>query len=146
MTDTPREHDGGSDPDQPVVLRRVANEFQAGLIVSTLEAAGIEARAFTNLTGATYVDPNFMEQAPVYVRRRDIERAEQALKARREESVDIAWSELNPGEPERSDLPFRIPFARSVFPAIASLIILSVLLISAVIVVGWLFRWWSSTP
>ena len=67
----------GSDPDQPVTVATAENEIAAGVIVSALEAAGIEARMVGEYTSG------FRAEAPgqvaVIVRQADAEKAHAVL-------------------------------------------------------------------
>lgn len=67
------------DPNQPVVLLTVPNEWQAAMLIAALDARGVQARATGGLTSA------FRAEVPgavrILVRQADLERAQEALKA-----------------------------------------------------------------
>jgi len=92
------------EPEKLVELRTLANEFQAGVIASILEEAGVYATtssgdgASLGIFGATGFRPT-----SVWVRAADVERAEDVLEQRREESVDLDWSEVDVGDPDPDD-------------------------------------------
>ena len=91
------------DPESLVELRRCANEFKAGIVRSVLDDAGIESivgpteKTLPGVFGLT----GFRE-AVVLVRREDLARAQAALDAKRRESVDLDWNEIDVGEPADS--------------------------------------------
>lgn len=80
------------DPNRPVVLTAVANEFEAGVIVSRLELSGIKAVAVGEFTA------NFKAEAPgsvkVLVPFADLERARQVV-AEDQPLDENAWAELS---------------------------------------------------
>lgn len=88
------------DPADLVELRRCANEFQAGIIHAILEDAGIRSTVgTTEKTLPGVFGLSGFREAVVMVRAEDLDRARATLDARREESVDLDWSEINVGEP-----------------------------------------------
>ena len=98
----------GDDPDILVDLMSVSSDFEGELVVRTLEAAGIEAHVFsaTARTLSWMIAPS--RPIRVQVRRRDLERAREALEARRQEleemdleSLEGLQSEGAPETPER---------------------------------------------
>ncbi len=90
--------------DQPVILRTAPNEFQAGIIVAQLEDAGVEATTSAGDTHSLGVfGASGITLTHVWVRPGDVDAAEAALAERREESVDLDWSEVDVGEPDPND-------------------------------------------
>lgn len=89
------------DPNEPVTLTTARTEFEAAILVETLKARGVEAR-FISYAGSllSIYGPILNDPIRVVVRRSDVQAAKDALAAARQDSVDIAWDELDPGEPE----------------------------------------------
>jgi len=85
----------------PCTLLSVANEVEAGGIVTALAEYDIEAFATGGFTSG------FKAEAPgnvqIVVRQSDLERAVLALARIREEQGEIDWSTVDVGEPEESD-------------------------------------------
>ena len=81
------------DPDNPEVLLSVANEIEAGAIVTALAEYGIEAFAAGGYTSG------FKAEAPgwvkVLVAREDLDRAKQVLAEIREGQTEIDWSSVD---------------------------------------------------
>lgn len=88
------------DPNKLVEVRRVTNEFEAGIIVALLQDAGIQSRAvdFDGASRGIFGAASFYPRS-VLVRRQDAERADELLTKRREESVDLDWDEVDVGDP-----------------------------------------------
>ncbi len=83
------------DPNQPVRLTTVPTEAQAALAVAALEQHGVHAQSVGELTSG------FRAEAPggvqILVRRADLERAQEALRAiEAESSPDGAASDRGP--------------------------------------------------
>lgn len=83
-----------------VDLLAVSSDFEGEVVVSALEHAGIPARVFSAV-GRT-LGPMAGQAMPirVQVRRQDLDRAREALRSTREESVDLDWDEIDVGERE----------------------------------------------
>jgi hypothetical protein len=86
------------DPDEPVVLTETLTGFEAETIASALRAQDIPAETAQTATRMTWGVP--IEMVKVMVRRRDLERAQNALRAVKADSVDIDWDEVDVGEEE----------------------------------------------
>lgn len=105
MTSPPREARLlDKDLDILVGLTTARTDFEAEIIVRALEANGIPARAFTIAGAMLQWDVAASQPMRVMVRRRDLERGADILRAVRAESVDIDWSQAevgveDPGEP-----------------------------------------------
>jgi len=84
----------------PVLLTSVPHELAAGIIVAALEQAGVKA----TMTGM--YTSGFRAEAPgwvqVLVAEPDLARAQEILKAGREDSDPVDWSQVDVGEPEDS--------------------------------------------
>jgi len=93
------------DPDVLVELLSTRTEFEAEVIVQKLEDSGVPARSFA--TSATTLGWMAVDPRPVrvVVRRRDLDRARKALQRARTDSIDIDWSELDPGRREPDAAP-----------------------------------------
>jgi hypothetical protein len=83
------------DPNALVLLYSAANEFDAAAIAEALTADGVPATHYG--LAATTLGPyaNTTNPFPVMVRRADFQRAADALKRIRQESVDLDWSEVH---------------------------------------------------
>lgn len=86
-----------NDANDPVSLTTVANEVDAGAIITALAAYDIEANATGGFTAG------FRAEAPgkvqVWVRRKDLKRAQDALREIGQTSQKIDWSQVDVGEP-----------------------------------------------
>jgi hypothetical protein len=87
-----------NDPDSPCVLLSVANEIEAGSILTALADYDIEASTVGGFTSG------FKAEAPgsvqILVRRADLDRANRALAEIRHDEGKIDWSSVDVGEPE----------------------------------------------
>ena len=85
-----------SDPNNPEVLLSVANEIEAGAIVTALAECGIEAFAAGGYTSG------FKAEAPgsiaLLVKRAELDRAKRVLVELQEEREEIDWSKVDVGE------------------------------------------------
>jgi len=90
----------------PLVQAAVAqSEFGAQTKAAVLQDEGIEAFVFLaerGWTGGLGISPSG-PGVPVWVRKSDLQRAQDALKQRVEDSVDLDWNEVDVGEPEAMD-------------------------------------------
>ncbi|MBL0869805.1 MAG: DUF2007 domain-containing protein [Phycisphaerales bacterium] len=98
---------GGSqsnaEPTSPVELTRTNTEFEAAAIAEALRAQGIQARVLGgNLAGMRAEAPAL---ASVIVRRMDLPRATEVLRAVKADSIDIDWNEVDVGDESRADPP-----------------------------------------
>jgi hypothetical protein len=86
------------DPASPRVLMSVANELEAGDIVTALTSYDIEAMTVGGFTSG------FKAEAPglvqILVRSSDLDRAKQALAEIQQDEGKIDWDEVDVGEPE----------------------------------------------
>lgn len=87
------------DPDILVDLTTARTAFEAEAIANALESRGIPARAFTLAGTMLQWDIAGTQPMRIQVRRRDLERARQALHDVRQDSIDIDWSEVDVGAP-----------------------------------------------
>lgn len=86
------------DPDSLVVLTSARTEFEGNTIVAALEAAGIPARLFTGAATVLQFGQHSLDTIKVMVRAGDRDRAAAALRAIKQDSVDIDWSEVDVGD------------------------------------------------
>jgi hypothetical protein len=86
------------DPDSLVVLTSARSEFEGNTIVAALEAAGIPAKLFTGTATVLQFGQHSIDTVKVMVRLADRERAAAALRAIKQDSVDIDWSEVDVGD------------------------------------------------
>lgn len=94
------------DPSQLVVLTTAAHEFEAETIAEALRAQEIPAEVFGGAVRSTMQwDIGFTDPVKIMVRRGDLGRASEVLRALRAESVDIDWDEVQRGEPDISRAP-----------------------------------------
>lgn len=98
------------DPLEPIELTRVMTEFEAATITEALHAAGVLASVLGgNLAGMRAEAP---AMATVVVRRMDLDKARDILRAVKADSIDIDWNEVDIGQPETADLPALCPHCR----------------------------------
>jgi hypothetical protein len=87
-----------SDPNSPCELLSVANEIEAGDLITALAAYDIEAFTVGGFTSG------FKAEAPgnvqILVRRSDLDRAQAALAEIQQDEGDVDWSQVDVGEPE----------------------------------------------
>jgi hypothetical protein len=86
------------DPDILVDLTTARTAFEAEMIAESLRAQGIPAEAFTTAGSMLQWDIAATQPMRVQVRRRDLERARDSLRAIRADSVDLDWSEVDKGD------------------------------------------------
>ncbi len=88
-------------PETLAELTTAANEGEAAVIRATLSAQGIESWQHTansvmlGVWGASGFNPT-----TIRVRESDLARAREALDSARRDSIDLAWNEVDVGEPE----------------------------------------------
>jgi hypothetical protein len=87
-----------ADPDILVPLTYARTEFEAHTIAAALESAGIPSQVFAMTAGALQLGSGLTDPIRVMVRRRDLEEAGRTLRAVRQESIDIDWSEVDVGD------------------------------------------------
>ncbi len=85
------------DPDSPQLLIAVANELEAGTILSALSARGLDARMTGELTSGFRAESPGMVR--VMVRHKDLARAQELLQEISLEAEDIDWSQVDVGDP-----------------------------------------------
>ncbi len=94
-----------NDPNEPVVVATAWTEAEAGIIASSLRERGIEARVFDAVGSVlSAFGPALNQPIQVVVRRSEAEHALATLRAIRQESIDIDWSQIDTGDqgPESS--------------------------------------------
>ncbi len=89
----------GDDPDALQTVAQAESEFEAHTIATVLKEAGIDAYVFGQLSHTMPMGKVFT-QVPVQVKADDVERAQEALQQRQEDSVDLDWDEVDVGERE----------------------------------------------
>lgn len=116
-----------TDPDEPVVLTQTQTGFEAETIVKALEAHGVIATSADVATNVTWGGmAGSFALAKVMVRRDDLERARNALRAIKADSIDIDWSEVDVGDEEPAGSG-RLGRDRWFYLAVGLLIVLGVL-------------------
>jgi hypothetical protein len=75
-----------SDPNHPTVLATAANTFEAAMIVGSLDARGISAKAVGDYTAAFQV--GVASEVQILVRQADLASAQQALSEVRDHDWD----------------------------------------------------------
>ncbi len=88
------------DPDQLVLLMSTRTEFEGRTIAAALEAEGITTKVFAASAQMLQWEGGITSTVRVMVRRADLARAGDVLRATRRDSVDLDWSEVDVGEPE----------------------------------------------
>jgi hypothetical protein len=88
-----------ADPNSPCTLLSVANEIEAGDLVTALAAYDIHASTVGGFTSG------FKAEAPgniqILVRRSDLDRAQSALAEIQRDEGRVDWSEVDVGQPEQ---------------------------------------------
>jgi hypothetical protein len=79
------------------VLKATRTEFEASTIAASLQDNGIPAKVFTGAANVL-LGPNIIDTVKVMVRSADRERAAAHLRAIKQDSVDIDWSEVDVGD------------------------------------------------
>jgi hypothetical protein len=88
------------EPDLLVDLVRVPHGFEAETIAESLQARGIEARAFTTVGDTMQWEAGIKPSCLVQVPRSQLRAAQLALASLKSDSIDIDWDELfGPEEP-----------------------------------------------
>lgn len=91
------------DPNTLVDLTNARSEFEASILIGVLRDRGIPAFTFSNAGMTLQWEVAGSLPFRVCVRREDVERAKEALREARSESVDIDWSQVEVGvNPERA--------------------------------------------
>ena len=86
------------DPDILVDLTTASSEFEAGVIVQSLKDQGIPAHASTAVGTTMQWEIAATQPFRIAVRRADLERAREALRAAKADSVDLDWDQVNTGD------------------------------------------------
>ena len=123
------------DPDILVDLTDAKNDFDAQVIVEALRAQGIPAQAFTTAASTLQWEVAASHPYRVTVRRADLQRAKDALRAIRADSVDLDWDEINTGDKVPEDDSGAKGWARS-----ARWIVIGVVAAAAIAVIGYLIQ------
>jgi hypothetical protein len=93
------------DSDDLVTLTTRRTEFEAHTVVAILQDAGIEAFAFGAVQTVLPLTSRLVA-VPIQVRKRDLDRARQAIQQNVADSVDLDWDEVDVGE-RVDDLPLK---------------------------------------
>jgi len=103
----------GDDPDILALLTTARTEFEGSAMVATLEAEGIPAKVFATGANTLQWEGGYTNPIKVMVRRRDLGRAADALRANRQASVDLDWSQVDVGVADEGEsFPSRRRFGR----------------------------------
>lgn len=86
-----------SDPDSLVDVTNARSEFEASIVIGVLRDRGIPAFTFSNAGMTLQWEVAGSLPFRVCVRRNDLERARDAIREARSESVDIDWSQVAVG-------------------------------------------------
>jgi len=128
-----------NDPDILVPLTSARSEFEAETIAESLRAQGIPAEVFGTAARTGQWEFGINNDVKIMVRRADVDRAGEVLRAVKADSVDVDWSEVDIGAPPEGtadDHPQKnTPRARDRRHLITAWIILLVLLLLALLVV-----------
>jgi hypothetical protein len=87
-----------NDPDKLVILTTARTEFEANTIATALNDDGIPAKVFTGAASVLQLGTGSLDTVKVMVRAADRERAAARLRAIKQDSVDIDWSEVDVGD------------------------------------------------
>jgi hypothetical protein len=124
----------GQDPDILVDLTTAASEFEAGVIVEALKGQGIPAQAFTAVGSTMQWEIVMTQPFRIAVRRADLERARDALRAIRADSVDLDWDEVHTGDAVPEDESGAPGWARTVRWVIVAVIATVLVIVMAYLV------------
>ncbi len=87
-----------TDPNSPEVLSSVRTDVEAAAMVGALAERGIEASTTGGYTAGFRAEaPGFVN---VIVKRKDLDRARQALADIEQNRPDVDWSQVDVGEPD----------------------------------------------
>ncbi len=89
----------GTDPDILVPLMSARSEFEASTIAESLRANGVPAEVFGTAAQMGQWEFGITNDAKIMVRRADLARAQDVLRAVKADSVDLDWSEVDVGAP-----------------------------------------------
>jgi len=92
----------GNDPDILVPLTSARSEFEAATIAESLRAQGIPAEVFGTAARMGQWEFGINNDAKIMVRRADLVRAQDVLRAVKADSVDLDWSQVDVGAPAGS--------------------------------------------
>lgn len=87
------------DPEILVELTSARTEFEAETIAETLRSEGIPAEVFGLSSRVAQWELGINTSQKIMVRRQDLVRAAEVLKANKADSVDLDWSEVDVGQP-----------------------------------------------
>lgn len=87
-----------SDPDTLVTLTTARTDFEAQTIAEALRAQGIPTEVHGIVASTLQWDIASTDPIKVVVRREDLDRAKNTLRAIKADSVDIDWSEIDTGD------------------------------------------------
>ncbi len=87
------------DPEILVELTSARTEFEAETIAETLRAEGIPTEVFGLSSRVAQWELGINTSQKIMVRRQDLTRATEVLKANKADSVDLDWSEVDVGQP-----------------------------------------------
>ncbi len=89
----------GKDPDILVPLTSARSEFEAETIAESLRNQGVPSEVFGMAARVGQWEFGINNDVKVMVRRADLERAGEMLRAIKADSVDLDWSEVDVGPP-----------------------------------------------
>lgn len=87
------------DPEILVELTSARTEFEAETIAETLRSEGIPAEVFGLSSRVAQWELGINTSQKIMVRRQDLVRAAEVLKANKVDSVDLDWDEVDVGKP-----------------------------------------------
>lgn len=87
------------DPEILVELTSARTEFEAETIAETLRSEGIPAEVFGLSSRVAQWELGINTAQKIMVRRQDVVRANEVLKANKADSVDLDWDEVDVGQP-----------------------------------------------
>ncbi len=87
------------DPDGLVDLTTARTEFEAETIAETLRGEGVPTEVFGISARTAQWELGINTDMKIVVRRKDVERAREILRANKADSVDLDWDEVDVGQP-----------------------------------------------
>jgi len=131
----------GDDPDILVPLTTARNEFEAETIAESLRNQGVPSEVFGMAARVGQWEFGINNDVKVMVRRADLQRAGDLLRATKADSVDLDWNEVDVGAPvEGSDTKADLPVQLTARAAdrrrllTAWLVVLGLLLLGALLI------------
>lgn len=130
------------DPDILVPLTTAKTEFEAETIAEALRSKTIPAEVFGTAARVGQWEFGINNDVKVMVRRADLDRAREALRAEKLESANVDWSRVDVGappadvaDPARAARP--TPFLMDRRRHLAAMIVIALLVVAVIVILRW---------